>query len=245
MLRVYISYDPADAAYLQTLLRWLRPLEQKYHLNIWHLPLAKGGEKQPYYWDDMLNRLEKAHLYLFLTSAHSAKNERVHKEELPRALKRQAQLGPSLVQLYRIPLPGATYGAALQNVPLLGTAKQIEDWRSDLIGYELLTKDIERVIRELSLNWVEEKHRTGSMLLPDSRMPRAKKVSLKPIPGWLSVAFVSAILYITTSLYFEECAPRRYHGISPNATPPYSAPPRPYMRENPIVAPQPVPPRPE
>ncbi|MCS7035892.1 MAG: TIR domain-containing protein [Saprospiraceae bacterium] len=246
MLRVYISYDPADKDYLQTLLRWLRPLEQKYQLHVWHIPPALPTGEQPYYWDDMLNELEQAHLYLFLTSPNSQKSQHVQKEEIPRALKRQAKLGEHLVQLYRIPLPGANGGATLMRMRALGMAKQIDDWKSDLVGYEFLTKDLEKTICELERTWLEEKHRTG--LVPASHFEAAAPTArgkLKPIPGWLSLSFALAIFYMVTSLYFRECAPRRYQGLPEDATVPYVPPPRPYSRENPITPPQPEPPRPE
>jgi hypothetical protein len=246
MLRVYLSYDPADKDYLQTLLRWLRPLEQKYNLHVWHIPLAQPDGTQPYYWDNMINELEQAHLYLFLTSPNSLKSTQVQKEEIPRALKHQAKQGRHLVQLYCIPLPGANGSAALERMPTLGKAKQIDDWKSDLVGYEFLTKDLEAVISELERTWIEEQHRTSlAPALPTGVLAPAPKTRLKPIPGWLSVSFLFAIFYIVTSLYFRECAPRRYHGVAPGTTVPPTLPPRPYARENPITPPKPVPPRPE
>ncbi len=38
MLRLYISCAPADKPYLDTLLKWLGPLKEKYFLRIWHNP---------------------------------------------------------------------------------------------------------------------------------------------------------------------------------------------------------------
>jgi hypothetical protein len=54
MLRVYISYAPADKPYLDTLLKWLKPLQEKYFLRIWHNPFPAPGALAPYQWDDML-----------------------------------------------------------------------------------------------------------------------------------------------------------------------------------------------
>ncbi len=246
MLRVYLSYSPADKAYLETLRRWLRPLEQKYHLRVWHIPLPERGEESPYYWDDMLDELEQAHLYLFLTSPNSQKAVHIQTEELPRAHKRQMALGKELVQLYQIVLPGASDREGLRHLPSLGMAKQIDDWKSDLIGYAFLTKEIEAVICELERNWIEEQHRTGiAPVLSPLGKAKAAPATLKPIPGWLGASFLLAIFYMISSLYFKECAPRRYHGIPPNVNLPSNLPERPYMRETPPMLPQCVPPRPE
>ncbi len=246
MLRVYLSYAPADKDYLQTLLRWLRPLEQKYQLHVWHLPLAQPAEGKPYFWDAMLNELERAHLFLFLTSKNSLEATHIQKEEIPRAFKRQAALGSHLVQLYRIPLPGANGNTALDQIPTLGKVKQIDDWKNDLVGYEFLIKDLEASISELKRSWIEEQHRTGiALTLPADRPAPPPKARLKPIPGWLSLSFLFAIFYMITSLYFRECAPRRYHGLSPETTVPYLPSPEHYTRENPVTPPQAVPPRPE
>ncbi len=245
MLRVYLSYTQADKNYLLALRRWLRPLEQKYDLHVWHIPVAQANDKQPYYWDAMLNELEHAHLYLFLTSAQSLKDERIHREELPRALRHQAQHGPSLVQLYRIPLSDAHGGSALDRLPILGAAKQIDDWQSDLVGYEFLTKDIEKVVSDLERSWREESIRTGQEFVFPTVASPAPPARLQPLPGWTGLAFLMAVFYIVTSIYFQECAPRRYHGLPPNAKVPASQWETPYPRENPITPPQPVPPRPE
>lgn len=231
---------------MEALRRWLRPLEQKYHLHVWHIPLPQPGREQPYYWDDMLNELEQAHLYLFLTSPNSQKTAYIQTEELPRAHKRQMALGKELIQLYQIVLPGAGSKEVLKRLPTLGMAKRIDDWRSDLIGYAFLTKEIEAVLCELERNWIEEQHRTGTApaLLPLSKA-KASPAPLKPIPGWVGASFLLAILYMVSSLYFQECAPRRYHGIPPNVNLPSNLPERPYARETPVTPPQPVPPRPE
>ncbi|MCS6928252.1 MAG: toll/interleukin-1 receptor domain-containing protein [Saprospiraceae bacterium] len=247
MLRVYLSYDQADKEYLQSLLRWLRPLEQKYGLHIWHPPLEKTKESQLPVSSEMLNALEMAHLYLFLASPNSAKSERVQKEEIPRALKRRAEVGAELIRLFRIPLPGSSTGSAAFNlIPALENANRIEDWKNDALAYEFLTKDLERNIAELKRLWMEEEHRTNLLLGSLHELkPLAQETTLKPIPGWLSLSFLLAILYMVTSVYFSECAPRRYHGYPTKEFVPYVPAQQPYQRENPIRPPQPVPLRPE
>ncbi len=241
MLRAYLSYTPADKEYLKALVRWLRPLEQKYALHVWHAPLPPPGTTAVYPWEEATFQLEQAHLYLFLTSTKSIRVEHIQKEEIPRALKRQTELGKALVRLYRIPLYGSESTKALDRIPILGAAYRIDDWKNDRLGYEFLTKAIEEEVRQLLREWQEEAFRTQKSLMASSDVSGpAVPQRLRPIPGWLSAAFLFAILYIVTSIYFEQCAPRRYDGLPPNVSVPFSPSPEEYRRENPQDNPTPV-----
>ena len=102
MLRVYISYAPADKVYLETLLKWLQPLKEKYYLRIWHNPFPKPWAKLPYRWDDMMDQLEEAHIYLFLGSYNSLAAGYIEQEEVQRAVARHIEHGDNFVRIYPI-----------------------------------------------------------------------------------------------------------------------------------------------
>ncbi|MFN0013069.1 MAG: toll/interleukin-1 receptor domain-containing protein [Saprospiraceae bacterium] len=248
MLRIYISYAPADSPYLATLLQWLRPLQEKYFLEVWHHPKPLQGSPELYYREAMLNNLEQAHIYLFLTSNNSLKTAHIAQEELPRAIARHAAHGDKYVRL----LPVVLSPTGGKNLPVLaafkpiGGGKPLSDWKTDDAGYRLIASDLQHVIEELRRNWMEEYHRLDMPLddFAQYRLPPPPPPTLQPIPGWAGALMLLIIFYMVTSWYLSGCAPRMYHMYVPKSMP-YQSLPEQYFRENPVNPPEEVPKRPE
>jgi len=246
MLRIYISYAPADKAYLDTLLKWIRPLQEKHLLWVWHNPPPLPGAAMPYHWDAMLDNLEQAHIYLFLTSPHALGTAYIAQEEVPRAKARHTEYGDHFVRIFQVPVATAKTPSPLTAFDPIGGSKTLSDWKTDDIGYRLLTQKLEEVVRELRRNWLEEHYRLGLPIEAFTRpeLPPPGGPTLKPIPGWAGLVLLLMIFYMVTSWYLSGCAPRMYHHYVPESLP-YQSLPEQYFRDNPVEAPKEVPERPE
>lgn len=246
MLRLYLSCAPADRPYLDTLLRWVRPLQEKYFLRVWHPPVQISGTNMPYHWDSMLENLEQAHLYLFLTSPNALSAGHLERDELPRAMARQAAEGGRLVRIYQVPIAPLKAASPLTALTPVGGPRPLADWKTDDMGYRLLTRQLEQIILDLRRNWLEEHYRLGLPVEAFTRpeLPPPAGPVLKPIPGWAGLVLLFIIFYMVTSWYLSGCAPRMYHHYVPESLP-YQALPERYFRENPVEPPQEVPERPE
>ncbi len=248
MLRLYISYAPADKPYLDTLLKWLKPLQEKYFLHIWHNPMPLPGAKMLYQWDSMLDNLEQAHIYLFLTSPKSLSTGYIDQEELPRAVARQKEFGDKYVRIFPILAAPSHWKKhpVLASFNPVGGLKTLSEWKPDDAGYRELVGQLESIVQELRRNWMEEHHRIGlpldEFLRPERLAPGAP--TLKPIPGWAGLVLLFSIFYMVTSWYLSGCAPRMYHMYAPESLP-YQPLPERYPRENPVQPPEEVPPRTE
>ncbi len=243
MLRVYISCAPADKPYLDTLLKWLRPLQEKYFLRIWHNPAPRPGYKELYQWDAMLENLEQAHIYLFLASKNSLGTDYIEREEVSRAVARHTELGEKYVRILPVILAPSNWNksSGLSRFKPIGGVKTLLDWKSDPMGYQLVIAELQRTVEELRRNWMEEYHRTGLPMdefFHPMRLAPAEP-ALKPIPGWAGVVFLFVIFYMVTSWYLSGCAPRMYHMYVPKSLP-YQSLPEQYFRENPVAPPQEV-----
>jgi len=243
MLRVYISCAQADRPYLDNLLQWLKPLEEKYFLQIWHNPAPLPGARELYQWDDMLNNLEQAHIYLFLTSKNSLGTDFIEREEVSRALSRHAELGDKYVQILPILVAPSNWEktSGLARFKSIGGARTLAEWKQDPGGYQLVLRQIQRTVEELRRNWMEEHHRLG-LPLDDFFHPgllATAPPTLKPIPGWAGAVFLFVIFYMVTSWYLSGCAPRMYHMYVPESLP-YQSLPEQYFRDNPVEPPKDV-----
>lgn len=244
---MYISYAVADKPYLDTLLKWLTPLSQKYYLQIWHNPVPRPFARLPYKWDEMIEQLESAHIYLFLTSYHSLSTAYIEQEEVPRAVERYIENRDSYVRIFPVLLSPSHWKkhSGLAGFKPLGGSKTLSETQPPENGYLAIVDQLERVVVELRRNWMEEYHRIGlpaeDFIKPP--LPPPAESELKPIPGWASAVLLFALLYIVTSVYISSCAPRMYHMYTPESMP-YQPLPAPYFRENPVTAPADVPFRP-
>ncbi len=248
MLRIYISYAPADKAYLNTLLKWLKPLSEKYNLRIWHNPLPRPGSKFPYQWDAMLDQLAEAHIYLFLISYHSLSMSYIQQEEVPRAVARHIDLGEKYVRIFPVLLSPSHWKqhSGLAGFKPLGGPRTLAELKPEENGYLMLVTQLNLVVEDLRRNWMEEYRRIGLPVEEFTRpaLPPPPPPGLKPIPGWVSVALLFALFYLVTSWYFSGCAPRMYYLYTPESLP-YQPTPYQYIRENPVQAPVDVPLRPD
>lgn len=247
MLRIYLSHALADRPVLEKLLRWLQPLGDQYALDIFYNTPAYAVQL-PYHWDEMLDQLETAHIYLFLVSPHALKTSYIEQEEVPRALERFAAQGKAYVRILPVLLSPSAWDkqSKLAAFEPLGGKKQILSQSDpEEQGYQVLIGALRQVITELQRNWLEEQHRQGP-LEPDTYrpgLPEPQAPEFTPIPGWASVVLMLAIFYMVTSWYFKGCAPRMYHHYVPKEMP-YQPDPERYLRDYPLHPPQDVPLRP-
>ena len=246
MLRIYISYAPADKPYLDKLLKWLKPLQERYFLRIWYNTPAPGSG-MPYRWDDMIDQLEQAHIYLFLTSYQSLSMAYIDQEEITRAIARYTELGPEFVRIYPVVLAPSHWEkySRLSGFPVLGGSKPLTEISPEESGYLIIVEKLRQEIEALRRNHLEESYRAGlpvdEFFRPELPPPRAP--AFRPIPGWAGAVMLLAIFYVVTSWYLNGCAPRMYYLYSPKALP-YQPLPDAYLRDNPVQLPQDVPLRP-
>ena len=161
MLRIYISYAPADKAYLETLLKWLQPLKEKYYLRIWHNPIPKPWSRLPYRWDEMIDQLEDAHIYLFLTSYNTLAASYIEQEEVPRAVARHIEHGENFVRIYPILVSPSQWKkhSGLAGFKPLNDPLTLADHKPEETGYLQMVDELEGIVIQLRRNWMEEHHR--------------------------------------------------------------------------------------
>lgn len=246
MLRIYISYAPADKPYLDKLLKWLKPLQEQYFLRIWYNTPVPGS-RLPYRWDDMLDHLEAAHIYLFLTSYHSLSTAYIDQEEIPRAVARYIELGDAFVRIFPVPVSPSHWKkhSRLSGYKVLGGPKSLTEIKPEENGYLEVVEQLRQVVESLRRNWLEESYRTGQPIEDFSRpeLPPPTAPAFKPLPGWTGVLLILVLLYLVTSWYLNGCAPRMYYMYAPKEMP-YQPLPDQYLRNNPLQPPVDVPLRP-
>ncbi|MCC6460495.1 MAG: toll/interleukin-1 receptor domain-containing protein [Saprospiraceae bacterium] len=247
MLRIYISHALADRPVLEKLLRWLKPLEEQYGLDVFYNTPAYAV-RLPYHWDDMLDHLETAHIYLFLISYQSLSSSYIEQEEVPRAVERFIAQGDAYVRILPVLVTPSHWDkqSRLAGFKPLGDKKlALSEVDPEEQGYLSLIEQLRQVIIELQRNWLEEQHRQGQLEANNSRQDlyEAEAPEFTPIPGWASVVLVLVIFYMVTSWYFKGCAPRMYHNYVPKEMP-YQPEPDRYLRDHPLRSPEDVPLRP-
>lgn len=257
MLRLYISYAPADETYLRELLQWLKPLEEKYFLRVYHpnmqlIPdfhhqrLHVPGQEiaYPADWEAAAEQLEEAHLYLFLISYHSLCIPFIEKEEVHHAVDRLQKLGKDYIKIFPVPLSPSLWKtqSGLAAFKVLGGDKTLSETEPRENGYKQIIEQLTLAIEDLRRNWMEDQHRLGLPIDDFTRpeLPPPANPSYQTISGWAGLVMVMAILYMTTSWYFSACAPRMYHLYTPESLP-YEPLPDQYWRENPVYPPDDVP----
>lgn len=261
MLRLYISYAPADRPYLDKLLKWLKPLEERYALQLWYADPAKASLFLyhryhapgpvlyfPADWEKMVNRLMQAHIYLFLVSHNSLSTPYVEQEEVPRAVDRYIKYGEDFVQVLPVLLSPSQWDkhSRLSEFPALSGSLPLTESDSEEEGFHRTVTQLQIIVEKLQRNWMEEKHRLGLGEKEDGtpELLPAAPAGFKPLPGWVGMAMLMSVFYLVTSFYLRSCAPRMYHMYVPE-TVPYQPPPDRYLRENPLTPPEDVPLRPE
>lgn len=253
MLRLYISYAPADQAYLDKLLKWLKPLEGSYSLKITHPVYAPPHLHHgvlpttqviyPFHWEKALQQLNKAHIYLFLISYNSLSMPYIGQEEVPRAVERHVKYGEDFVRIFPVLLSPSlwTEYSGLSGFTPLGQQLPLTNIQPEEEGYRQIMVQLRQVVEELQRNWVEETFRNGSPLedFLQAPQPAPGKAGFKPLPGWVGVVMVLSLFYMVTSFYLQSCAPRIY-GKTPDVGF-YQDPPERFIRDNPVRQPEDVP----
>lgn len=257
MLRIYLSYAPADKSYLNELLEWLRPLEEKYALRVYHPQMTPmpNLHHHKYYvpgqelvypsdWETAAEQLEAAHLYLFLISYHALCIPYIDQEEVSAAVTRYQRLGKEFVRVFPVLLSPSRWKeqSRLAGFDVLGGDKTLVETDPRENGYKRIIEQLILAIEALRRNWAEEQHRLG---LPTDESTRSElsaptRNAYQTIPGWAGAVMVMALLYMTTSWYFSACAPRMYYLYTPESLP-YEPAPEQYWRHNPLYPPEDVP----
>jgi TIR domain len=85
---VYISYSHNDQAFVDELLKFLRPFERTADFQVWHdRQIAAGTD-----WQQQISEaLDSAAIAVLLVSADYLASEWINRQELPRLLERQQQ----------------------------------------------------------------------------------------------------------------------------------------------------------
>jgi len=264
MLRLYISYAPADKPYLDKLLKWLKPLEERYALRLWYADPAKSAPflydpqqpagsmlRYPLDWELSLNRLEQAHIYLFLVSYNSLSTPYIEQEEVPRAAERYSKKSKRLVRIFPVLLSPSLWKeqSRLSGFPVLGGPLSLSERKKkeeEEEAFLQVVTELRVAVEELRRNWLEEKHllSAGTDGMDTPELLPATPAAFQPLPGWAGVALLLSVFYLVTAFYLRSCAPRMYHMYVPKELP-YEAAPDRYLRENPLVDPVDVPLRPE
>lgn len=261
MLHLYISYAPDDAKQLIKLLRWLKPLEEKYFVRVWYnrppppppaLPLpwnillfwySPPRHKAPYH-PDMPEQLEKAHIYLFLTSHKSITVPWITQIEIPQAVDRYTRLGASFIRIFPVVLTPSHWKrhSRLAGFKPIGPSKSLAEIKPEEEGYLQVVDQLRPIVEELRQNWIEETHRLGLPTDDFFRPPQAALPGPEPasLPGWAGWVLLALLLYSVTNWYTTSCAPRMYHKYKPSILPAQKRTDE-YWRLNPVLPPQEVP----
>jgi len=253
MLNIYISYAPGDRKTLEKLLKWLRPLEEKYFLRVWFDPPPAPPRRLPLIWQlllfwappsfrrtpyhpDLPQKVREGHIYLFLTSYHALSTPHIDQLEIPAAVERSVLFGPDLVRIFPVLVAPSQWKkySRLAGFPVLGPEATLAKVSPEEDAYQALVDQLEEAVVALRQNWLEEHRRTG---LPTDDFFRPAPPPLPepeptPLPGWAGWVILLAILYMVTAWYTNYCAPRVYHKVRREGFP-FEDRPRPYYREYP------------
>ena len=262
MLNVYISFAPNDAAYLVKLLNWLKPLEEQYFLRIWHNRAIPKAPELPVPWNllffwysppkpntpyhpSLPQKLEEAHIYLFLVSHNSYMINYIENEEIPKAVDRFQRLGKDYIRLCPIQVAPSMWKqhSRLALFPPFGPKKSLKETQPEEEGYLMIAQSLRPIIEELRRNWMEEYKRLDLPLdgfHKKAPPPPPPPQQFVPLPGWAGWVILFLILFSVGNWFINSCAPRTYRRWM--RTPPrYEKAPVEYPREVPYTAPQPLP----
>jgi hypothetical protein len=227
MLKIYLSYAPEEAAHAARCLQWLKPLEEKYFLQIWYNRPVPPEPPLPPPWNVLLfwytpapvpttpyhpalpEKSADSHIYLFLTSPKWLNTPWVSGIELPNATAQYERLGADFVRMYALPVLPCDWQKerSLRHVALLGSGKPLADLQSADEAKAIALRELEKVIETLRRNWLEEKYRLGestaALFRPaPTSAPPPRPV---PLPAWLGWLVVSWLLYSVLNWYGISC----------------------------------------
>lgn len=174
MLHIYISHAPADRAYVEQFMQWVRPMQARYPFRIWFdhrepdpiVPwpwnviffwYSPRSHKRPYN-RNMPNELDKAHVYLFFTSQKSITTPWIESLEIPAAVERYQQMGQKLVRIYPVLVAGSQWRISSRLAafkPLGPAGKPISLVKPNEDAWAALMEDLRKVIIELNNNHIQ------------------------------------------------------------------------------------------
>ncbi len=215
MLKIYISYAPEDTAVVAQCLQWLKPLEEKYFLEIWYNKPIPPEPPFPPPWNILLfwyfpplppltphhpalpEKSADSHIYLFLTSPKWQATAWVKNFDLPNAAAQCNRLGPDFSRLCILPLVPCAWQQepALKDCTPLGLGLPLADPKTGDDAWKAAARDLTKIIETLRRNWLEEKHRLGESTValfrpPPKNAPPPRPVPLPPWLGWLVVGWL-------------------------------------------------------
>jgi hypothetical protein len=250
MLNLYISFAPDDTQQFVELLKWLKPLEEKYYLRVWYNRPAPKPEilglpwslllfwykppppiKTPYH-PDLSVKAAEGHVYLFLTSPKWISTPWVNEIELPVAIDRHAQLGNRLVRICPVQLIPSdwTKNKYLAGFKAIGPEKALSTYADDE-GYKAFSKAFGAILEEVRRNWIEETHFQNKPVHHFYTLaPAPKKTAPIPplFPNWLGWLILAWIMYAIMNWYGTSCSPNRYEPV--HVVPPFINHPEPFRR---------------
>ncbi|MBU6342852.1 MAG: hypothetical protein KGS48_15270 [Bacteroidetes bacterium] len=261
-INVYISCTPDDKPDLARLLEWLYPMQNE--VNIWYHEDPPDPEPLSLPWQLLLfwysppdqrndyakvmqQRLERAHIYLFITSHKSMQDTQVA-AEITLAVQRYIQIGDSYLRIFPLIFRPSNWKdkSRLAHFKQLGPARPLMQIQPREEGFLLLTKELEREIKSLQRNLNEQKQALGQKRLgagytslPDLG-DDLEGIDFEPVTriqppeflGWVIVVFL--FIYVLYALRPQ--LPSRASRRLKNAPPREIQQPE-FQRENPLMPP--------
>ncbi|MBK8557399.1 MAG: hypothetical protein IPL65_17290 [Lewinellaceae bacterium] len=258
MLNLYISHAPGDRQSMEKLLRWIKPLQEKYFLHVWFDHPMPPPRPWPLIWQlllfwveprrnrlpyhpDLRQKVQEGHIYLFLTSYNALATPHINQIEIPAAAERSIVFGPDFVRVYPILVAPSKYKefSRLGGYPVLGPSSSLVKTDPEEEGYAQIVSALEPIIVELRTNWIEDYHQRGMSTdaFFQHAPPELDEPEFTPLPDWMGWVILLAILFFVTSWFTTYCAPKQYYKYKPEVTP-YESPPERYLRDYPV---QPMP----
>ncbi|MEI6409239.1 MAG: hypothetical protein WCR52_07655 [Bacteroidota bacterium] len=260
-INLYISYAPEDRQELEKLLEWLYPMQDE--VNIWFYdppppddPLTLPWQlllfwyRQPDHLEDynriVQERLERAHIYLFITSYRSLISSSVE-YEITRAVQRYVEIGDRYLRIFPVIFRPSQWKdkSRLAHFKPLGPGKPLLSIHPKEEGFMALSEELNKVIAVLKRNLNEYRQMSASSAVttqsaapdfgydPDS-IEFEPKAGVSP-PEWLGWVILAGLL-IYTLYAIRPHAPAGANTRFKNVEPP-SARPVEYPRENPLAPP--------
>jgi hypothetical protein len=265
-INLYISYTPEDKPYLEKLLSWLYPMRDE--VNIFFNSPPPGAEPLALPWQLLLfwyrlpdarrsykhilkHQLERAHIYLFLTSYKSLAS-RVVEDEITTAVNRHIQLGDRYLRIFPVIVAPCRWQekSRLGRYKPIGPKKPLSAMSPQEDGFLQLTDQLALVIQELKRNLDEWKYgaTTGSgkalgsgnyKVQPDvgediATLLAEPEPEFRP-PEWLGWVILIGLVVLTMGSLGRKLPTSRDLRFR-NAEPAEKRPPE-YHRENPMVPP--------
>jgi hypothetical protein len=230
MLNIFISHAPADEAHLQHLLEWLQPMQEKYHFRVWYnhrerspvVPFpwnllffwyAPPRSSRPYH-SDLMQEVESAHIYLFLTSQKSINTGWIEQDVVPRAVERYQRLGNRYVRVYPVLVSASQWKntsrlAAFASLGPRGRAINQVQPTDD--AWLAVTEELRPVIEELRRNLMEENKRLGLPIDTFNKPAPAWNEPVHeviPFPNWLGYLVIALLMWALANWYTTSCKPK-------------------------------------